>query len=139
MSTVTKVGRPSLSTLTPGREHQQAGDKFAGEAIAAGDFVYMRADGTIWRSIANVAIVAGAMASCDTLGVVFIPAQAGDPVTIHEHVNMQYGAGLTYGQKFYLSATVPGGIDTVPSANAVIPCGFAVDGTRIQVLRILNP
>lgn len=128
MAEIAKSGRPSLSTLEPGYEHQLNG-VVAGEAIATGDLVYIRAsDGRAMRATGAAAGVAAV-----ARGIVFQAAVAGDGVSIHSGLQAHYGAGLTPGASLYLSGTVAGGLADAPSTGGTTEIAYAVDATRIRV------
>jgi hypothetical protein len=99
----------------------------AGEAIAAGDAVYIKSDGKFW-----LASGASAAAAADFFGLATTDAPVGEACTAAFGCRFYYGSGQTPGALAYLSPTVAGGLDT---ANATItkPIGRFVDATRLQV------
>lgn len=128
MAEIAKSGTPSLSTPLPCPAHRPTG-LVAGENIAAGDFVYAKNDGKIWRA-SGAAVAAAAL----TLGVACAAAYAGEAVTPIWGVCFAYGAGLTPGARYYLSATVAGGIADAATTGGTVPVAFAWDDTQIFVL-----
>ena len=131
MAEIAKSGTPSLATVQPGYEHQING-LVAGEAIAAGDFVYIKAsDGRVWRATG-----AAANEAARARGVVLQAAAAGDGVSVLSGVQVRYGAALSPGVPYYLSGTVTGGLADAASTGGTTPIAFAVDATRIRVLSL---
>jgi hypothetical protein len=127
MATLTKSGTPSLSTRTPGPEHRPSG-LLAGEDIAAGDMVYVKSDGKLWRAngtAANAAALAVGMAAA--------AAKSGFPCTPVFGVCVNYGSGLTPGARYYVSATA-GALDDGATTGGTVPVAFAWDTTQIYVL-----
>jgi hypothetical protein len=84
----------------------------AGEALAAGDFVYMNSStGKLWKSDAS-----GTGDSTEVLGMVLAPAAAGSPVS-YLFQGAVYGfdlSGVGYGKKLYLSVTAGAIADAAP-------------------------
>lgn len=128
MAELSKSGTPSLATVQPGAEHQING-LVAGEAIAAGDFVYIKAaDGKVWKATG-----AAANAAAVARGIVLQAAAAGDAVTVLRGVSVRYGAGLTPAASYYLSGTVAGGLADAASTGGTSEIAYAIDATRIFV------
>ncbi len=128
MAEIAKSGTPSLATIQPGYEHQLNG-LTAGEAIAAGDFVYIKAaDGKVW-----LATGAAANAAAKARGIVLQAAAVGDGVTVHNCIVVRYGATLTPTADYFLSGTVAGGLADVASVGGTTAIAYAVDATRIKV------
>jgi hypothetical protein len=128
MAAVAKSGTPSLSSPVPAENQKVSGLK-AGEAIAAGDFVYVKSDGKVWLANGTAAT-----APARVRGIATIAAPVGEAVTFMWDVNFRYGAGLTPGADYYLSAATPGGLSDVATTGGVNPIAYAVDDTRIRVL-----
>lgn len=128
MATITKVGTPSLSTVVPCPAHQIAG-LLTGEAIAAGDLVYIKSDGKIWKSDGSAAD-----AEAQVRGMVLIATASGEAATIYHGVTVRYGSGMTPGAKLFLSAT-DGLIDDAATTGGTAPIGFVVDATRIHIFQ----
>lgn len=125
MALINKSGTPSLASLHPTGGDSLSGLK-AGEAIAAGDVMYIASDGTLMRSngtAANAAAVGGWIAASD--------AQAGEAVTGYRNVSFYYGSGLTPGAPYYVAATA-GRLDTAPTTGGTVVVARAIDSTRIQ-------
>lgn len=127
MAAVSKSGNPSLSTMVPCPAHQLSG-KIAGEAIAAGDACYLKSDGKIW-----LATGAAANAAAVVAGFAAKNYAVGQGVTLYHNVNLAYGASLTPGARYFLSGTVPGGLDTATSTGGTTWIAEAQDDTRIYV------
>lgn len=128
MAAVAKSGRPSLATLEPGYEHQINGLR-AGEAIAAGDFVYIKSDNSVW-----LATGAAANAAAKAVGIVFQAAAVDDGVSIYHGVVCHYGSGLTPNTPYYLSGATAGAIVDVASTGGTSPLAYSIDDTRIYIL-----
>ena len=127
MANLTKNGRPSLATVQPGYEHQH-NNLVAGEALVAGDFVYIHSGGTVRKANGTAA---NAAAKYD--GVVLQAAEIGDGVSVHQGVTIHYGSGLTPGARYYL-ATTAGLLSDAPTTGGDVPCAKAIDATRIYVI-----
>jgi hypothetical protein len=129
MAEVAKSGTPSLATLEPGYEHQLNGI-IAGEALAVGDFVYIRAsDGRAMKATG-----AAANEAARARGVVLQAAAIGNGVSIHHGIVVRWGASLVPGTPYFLSGTVAGQLADVASTGGTAPIAFAVDATRIYVM-----
>jgi hypothetical protein len=129
MAELAKVGVPSLATIEPGYEHQWNGLR-AGEALAAGDFVYVKAsDGRVYKALGAVLNDESTRAR----GVVLQAAIAGDGVTILHGVVVYWATALSPGTNLFLSATVAGQLNTVATTGGTTPVAAVVDATRIYV------
>lgn len=126
MATLAKSGTPSLATLTPPASCQIGSGMLAGEAIAAGDVCYIKSDGLVWRSNGTAAT---APAKAD--GIAAKAASVGEAVTLFRNVDMHYGAGLTPGAGYFVSATA-GQLDDAATTGGTARVAFAVDATRIR-------
>lgn len=127
MAAVVKTGRPSLSSVLPPQNCQIAGLR-AGEALGAGDMVYIKSDGLIWLSTG-----AAANAAAKVDGAAAEACQVGEAVTVFRHVNFRYGAGLVPGTRLFLSAATPGGLSDTATTGGTAPIGFVVDATRVHI------
>lgn len=127
MATLVKSGTPSLASALPDASQKITG-LLAGEAIAVGDVCYIAAAGTIFRSNGTAAT---APAKCD--GMAVVAAAIGEAVTLIHDVNVRYGATLTPGARYYVSAT-PGALDDAATTGGTAPVAFAIDATRIHVM-----
>jgi hypothetical protein len=127
MATIAKSGTPSPSTRTPPPSCQITG-LVAGEAIAAGDAIYLKSDGKWW--LAN-----GTAATAPSLAVGIAPAAAsvGEAVSCYFGMCFHYGAGMTPGVRLYVSAT-PGALDDAATTGGSVPFAIVVDANRIFVL-----
>ena len=126
MSTLTKVGTPSPSTLLIPANCKLTG-LVAGEAIAAGDACYIKSDGKIWKATGTAA---NAAAQVD--GFAAEAASVGEAVTLVWDVNLRYGSGMTPGAKYYLSATA-GALDDAATTGGTAWIAKAIDATRLWV------
>lgn len=129
MAEIAKSGTPSLATSTPPNGCKAT--RICGEAIAAGDMVYIKSDGKFW-----LASGAAADAKAQWVGMSATEQTVGEPLTAYRGVRFHYGAGLTPGARLYLSATVPGGLADAPTTGSPAgqPAAYAFDDTRIEVL-----
>jgi hypothetical protein len=127
LATLVKSGTPSLASALPDASQKITG-LLAGEAIAVGDVCYIAAAGTIFRSNGTAAT---APAKCD--GMAVVAAAIGEAVTLIHDVNVRYGATLTPGARYYVSAT-PGALDDAATTGGTAPVAFAIDATRIHVM-----
>lgn len=127
MADITRISRPSLATVLPGQEHQING-VLAGEALAVGDFVYLKAsDKRVYKATG-----AAANEAARARGVVLQEAQVGDGVTILRGVTVNYGSALSPGAPLYLSATA-GLLADAASTGGTTEIAYPVDATRIFV------
>jgi hypothetical protein len=128
MAAVSKSGAPSISTMVPCPAHQLSG-LIAGEAIAAGDACYIKgSDGKVY-----LATGAAANAAAVVSGFAAKNYAVGQGVTLYHDVNLAYGSGLTPGARYFLSGTVPGGLDTAASTGGTTWIAEAQDATRVFV------
>lgn len=100
----------------------------AGEALAAGDFVYITSTGTAMK--ADASIIAKA-----ARGYTLVSVTNGSQATIYFDESNSALSALTPGATYYLSTT-PGSISTVAptgSGNIVQPIGFATSATNVHV------
>ena len=128
MATIAKSGTPSLASQTPPQTQQLAGLK-AGEAIAAGDACYIKSDGKVWRSTG-----AAVAAAAKVRGFAAEACAVGEAVTLYWDVEIRYGAGLTPGADYFLSVTA-GALDDAATTGGTAPVAYAVDATRVAVMR----
>jgi hypothetical protein len=126
MAEITR-GTVSLATVQPGYEHQ-INSIVAGEALTAGDFVYIKSDGKAWKATG-----AAANAAAAARGVVLLDAVAGDGVTVFHGVSLRYASGLTPGASYFLSGTVAGGLADAASTGGTTEIAYATDTNRIFV------
>jgi hypothetical protein len=125
---IAKSGTPSISTVVPCPAHHISG-LVAGEAITAGDLVYVKSDGKLWKSIGTAVNAAAKVA-----GMALQNAAVGEGCSAYFDVNVRYGAGLTPGTPVFLSATAGGGlIADAASTGGTAPVGFVIDATRIRI------
>jgi hypothetical protein len=127
MAAIAKSGTPSLSSVVPPQNCVIGSGLLAGEAIAAGDLVYIKSDGKFWKSNGTSA---NAAAKVD--GIAVKAAGLNQPVDAYRNVEMRYGAGMTPGARVFLSATA-GLIGDAATTGGTAPVGFVVDATRIYV------
>ncbi len=129
MAEIGKSGTPSLASVEPCGGHQLNG-LLAGEALAVGDFVYIKAaDSRAWKATG-----AAANEAARARGVVLQAAVAGDGVSIHSGVTVRWGAALTPGAPYFLSGTVAGQLAEAASVGGTAVIAYAVDATRVRVL-----
>lgn len=126
MAVITRVGTPSISTVTPCPAHHISG-LVAGEAIVAGDACYVASTGLVMKSNGTSA---NAAAKFD--GMPLQAAAIGEGVSLYTDVNVRYGAGLTPGTRVYLFTTA-GQIGDAATTGGTAPIGFVIDATRIRI------
>lgn len=126
MATVTKVGTPSISTTVPCPAHHISG-LVAGEAIAAGDLVYIASTGLVMKSNGTAV---NAAAKVD--GIALQAAAIGEAVSVYNDVNVRYGSGMTPGTRLFAQTTA-GLISDVATTGGTAPIGFVIDATRIRI------
>lgn len=126
MATITKVGTPSISTTTPCPAHHISGLN-AGEAIAAGDLVYVATTGLVMKANGTAAT-----APARARGMALQAAAINEGVSIYSGVNVRYGSGMTPGTSLFVSATA-GLIDDAATTGGTVPIGFVIDATRIRI------
>lgn len=116
----------SMCSSNPPQNKQNAG--VAGEAFGPCDQAFLHTDGLYYKADASAADAASRVR-----GQVRFAASLGEPITITKGLRYHYtDTAGTPGDEVYLSATVPGGLDTVQS-NAVPAVGyFLEDGKRIE-------
>lgn len=125
MALIAKSGTPSLASPYPTGGNVLRG-LLAGEAIEAGDAIYIASDGTLMRSngtSANAAAVGGWIAAGD--------ASTGEALTGYKNVAFHYGSGLTPGTPLYVGATA-GRLADAASTGGTAVVARVIDATRIQ-------
>jgi hypothetical protein len=127
MVAVAKSGTPSPATALPGNEHVIAG-YLAGEALGAFDACRLGSDKKIYRSSGAAATV-----NANVHGYTAQAYNAGEPVTLYDHIQSHYGAGMTPGTSLFLSGTTPGGLDTAASTGGTVPIAFVQEETVVKM------
>lgn len=130
MAAVTRSALVHIDTVTASKAGTVSG-KLAGEAIARGDFCYIKgSDGRIYKAIGTAANEAAVVA-----GVAFAPAVAGEAVTLYKPPTiLEYADGtLTPGIPLYLGL-VAGQLDTAAQLGHPAPLAHAIDAFRIQLV-----
>jgi hypothetical protein len=118
---------PSFATVLPPPACRITG-LLAGENLASGDVVYIAADGTVMKATG-----AAANAAAKVRGMVVIPTDAGEAVTIVRGCEVRYANALTPGANVYVSGVTAGNLADAASTGGVSPCGFVVDAQRIFI------
>lgn len=127
MAEITR-GTVSLATVEPGYEHQLNG-LLAGETLVKGDLVYIKAaDGRVWKATG-----AAANAAAVVRGMVLMGAVAGDGVSIHRGIVVNYGTALTISAPLYLSGTVAGGLADAASTGGTVEIAYPIDAVRVYI------
>lgn len=80
------------------------------EALAAGAFVYIKADGTV----ANASAASGGVGAC---GFVLAGVSSGASATVYFEGRNTAKTGLTVGTTYFLSDTIAGGTMTTPPSG----------------------
>ena len=102
----------------------------AGEAIAAGEAVYKKADGSkYWRADADT------LAEADCKGIAVCAADAADTYfVLCKKGPIDMGAVLVLGETYYVSATVGDiGYGDVPAGDYVTIVGVATATNKLEV------
>jgi len=151
MAAVTKItGQKPTPISMPLDVHQRRGSGFiVGADIAAGDAVTLAPNSSaITAGVPIMQVVkcdasggAGVLAIC--IGFAAQDAKAGqaDALTIIDDSDWRYGTGFvstflngaTGPVYVYLSATVPGGLDTTPPYSGAPTVGVILDDSRIRL------
>lgn len=102
-----------------------------GENIAAGDLVYVKSDGKVWRADGTAA-----NAAARVRGMVMIPGLVAqkDAVTILHSCEVAWANALTPGIDLFLSASVLGGLATVATTGGVNPVAYVKDAFHLFLL-----
>jgi hypothetical protein len=129
MASIAKNGVPSYASLLIPANDKITG-LYCGEDIAAGDACYVKSDGKIWRSSGAAA---NAAAKIDGYAAMDAHVAQNDALTLIRRATWQYGSGLTPGARYYLSGTTAGGLVDAASTGGTVPCGYAVDTTRVYL------
>lgn len=79
----------------------------AGEGLAAGDFVYIKSDGTVWKASA-------AAMGADSVAFVLSSSSTGQPALIYFEGRNTALTGLTPGLRYYLSDSTAGALTATP-------------------------
>ena len=121
MAAVTKStkGVSLASTLPP--SNTRVSGRHADEDIVSGDACKLTATG-----------IALAMGSDRVDGFALSDALEGEPLTLFHDVVARYGDALTPGTSYYLSTTVPGGLDTTEN-GAILAVSY--DTQRVGLKR----
>lgn len=128
MAEVTKTGTPTPSNPLAVANNSITG-LLAGEALAAGDAVYLKgADGRVWKATG-----AAANAAAKARGFAAKAADAGFPCTVLTRgVHLAYGplvsaVAVAAGSDLYLSGTVAGGLADAASTGGTTPIAYVID------------
>jgi len=128
MAEITRVGRPTLSTVGA-PPNTRLGGKVAGAAVEAGDLIYIKgADAKVYPA---TAAANDEKAVC--AGIAGEKAGVGQGVTIVRNVNIGYATGMTPGTPVYVSGTAAGGLATTPTQAKQIPVGFVFDAEIVHI------
>jgi len=129
MAEVTE-GAPSMCTPSPPFNAHLSDPLVAGEVLDAGRACYIKSDGKVYQAT-------GAADNAAAIVHGWTPKKyyVGNPVTLYNDVNFEYGSGLTPGAPLYLSATNPGRLSTTATTGGKVPCAFVVSADKIRVMR----
>jgi len=127
MALIAKTGTPSMSSVVPEQAHVIGSGLKAGEAIAAGDLVYIAANGSVMRSNGTAAGVAAKVR-----GIAVKAAPNGEAVDVYRNIEMRYGAGMVPGTDLF-AFTTAGALGDAATVGGTAPIGFVVDATRIFI------
>ena len=138
MAEVTRTGTPTPVNVLAVQQHSITG-LLAGEALAGGDAVYIKAsDGRVWKATGAAADEA---ARC--CGFAARSASAGEACTILQAgVHLAYGPNVSGtpsspGAPLYLSGTVAGNLADAASTGGTTPVARVIDADgRIVIIAI---
>jgi hypothetical protein len=129
MAALAKYQTPELCTPIPDMGDRLSGYLTAGADLAPGDVVYI--DGTTGQVLLSLAS-SNSIASRFGVGIVPDTYYEDQVVTVYTRARFHYGEAMTPGTRFYISASVAGGLATdIPYAGAT-PVAYAVNATVIQ-------
>jgi hypothetical protein len=132
MAELTRGTGISPATYQPPYNAQRA-SHIAGEALTAGDMVYLKSDGKVWKATG-----AAANAAALAIGMVLKDYPVGDEgVTVWKDITVNYGTGYTPGARLYVSGTVAGGLADAASTGGTTAVGYVDrDGSRIVLFSL---
>jgi hypothetical protein len=144
MADITKVS-PSVEPRSAMRAVILEGDLLAGEALSAGDAVFIHSDGKLYQSDAvdHVDTLELTDSGTDTIdivvskfvGMVNEDYAAGEPVTVFGHgAIFNYGSGLTEGAFYWVSGT-QGALSDARVATGDSAVAMAISTQDILVIR----
>lgn len=123
MATITRAN-VSLSTRGPCPAHRPSG-KVAGEALTAGDMVYMKSDGLIWKANGTAAT-----APALSIGMVLVDSSVNEACTPVSGCCVNYATGMTPGARLFVSATA-GALDDAATTGGTVAVAYVWDATQI--------
>ncbi|HEU4588148.1 MAG TPA: hypothetical protein VFS11_05855 [Gemmatimonadales bacterium] len=103
----------------------------AGEALVAGDAVYIKSDGKLWKSNGTAV---NAAAAC--IGFAAGDTDAGEACTVFgigSRWRYDKAGGLTPGANYYIAATA-GRLDTAATTGGLVPVAKAVSTTDLILI-----
>lgn len=106
----------------------------AGEAVVAGDLLYLKSDGLLWLATGTAA-----NAAAKAVGMAAGPASAGEPVTAYQsgwRWLYDTAGGLTPGAEYFLAATA-GRLDTAATTGGTVVIARALSTTDIQLINLV--
>ena len=115
------------TTFLPAGVGNDSKSMTTGEALSAGNLVYISGTGTVLKADANAVAKAA-------LGYVTASAASGAAVTVFFEGTISGLTGLTPGAAYFLSDTITGGVTlTIPTAagDIVQVVGYAVSATEL--------
>ena len=108
-------------------------DLVAGEALTAGNAVYIKSDGKIWKSNGTASNAASAF-----VGIVAKDYAVGRAVTVFGiGARFRYSTGLTPGARYFVSATA-GLLADAASTGGTLPVARAVTATDIEIISLTS-
>lgn len=111
----------------------QVPDLVAGEALTAGDCVYIKSDGKVWKSDGTASNAASAFA-----GMVAKSYAVDRACTVFGvGTRFRYATGLTIGARYFISATA-GSLDTAATTGGTLPVARAVTATDIVIISLTS-
>jgi hypothetical protein len=122
---LTGVGTIDASVANTGRNFT------SGEALTAGDLVYLDTDGKVWKAFAT-----GTIEESLVIGVAQASVSADTTVLVLTYGTETALSGLSAGVVYYLSGTAGQLTSTAPSGSGdnIVRVGVAEDATTLQIL-----
>jgi hypothetical protein len=127
----------TAANVVPGTNAKISHGGFAGEAITAGQPVYLAAATQRWMKADNDAVASEARAAT---GIALTGSSTGQPVAVQTAGDITLGAVLTAGTPYYLSATAGGicPVGDLVTGKTVCQLGLAKSAS-VLALAIQNP
>lgn len=128
MANLTRISAPRFDASNPSLPKLTG--LVAGEAIAAGDLLYIKSDGKLW-----IATGAAATAPALAVGMAALAASAGEAVTcLMAGWRWQYSTGLTIGARYFVGTA--GLLADAATTGGDVAIAIAVSATDIILVGV---